>query len=65
MKSKNLREKNDEELLEMKKDLEMQLIKAKVQKGAKGKKPKRLNYKIFQEIRKNISRINTILRERR
>ena len=63
MKARELRKKSDEELKEIKKDLEMQLIKAKVQKGAKSKNPKKTNYGIFKELRKGVAQINTILRE--
>lgn len=65
MKIQELREKNDEELKEIKKNLEMQTIKARVEKGKVSKKHKKTNHKIFEEIRKNIARINTILRERK
>ena len=65
MKAENLRKFTNTELLEMRKDLEIELMKCKIQKGVKSKKPKRTNNQIFKELRKNIARINTILNERK
>lgn len=66
MKINILREKSNKELKEIKKELEMQRIKSLVEKGVKSKKgPRKTNHKIFQEIRRTIARINTILMERK
>ena len=57
MKIQELREKNDEELLEIKKELEKNLIKSNTIKY-KGKIP-------IRSTKRTIARINTILRERK
>ncbi|GAH14779.1 unnamed protein product [marine sediment metagenome] len=62
MKINDLRNLTAKELLDLKTDLNRQVMKAQVTKGQASKKvSKRYNYKIFKEIRKTIARINTIL----
>jgi len=58
IKSKELREKSKQELLKMKKDLKNHLVMAK---SPQKQKTKGFNIK---EEKKNIARINTILREK-
>jgi len=57
MKIKELREKSDEELIEIKKELNFNLMKSSTAKF-KGKIP-------IKSTKRNIARINTILRERK
>ncbi len=64
MKINDLRKLTAKELLDLKQDLKIQMMKSQVQKGQASKKGnKKTNYKIFKEIKKTIARINTILNE--
>jgi len=57
MKAQELREKSDEELEEIKKELKINLLKSNTAKF-KGKIP-------IKSTKRNIARINTIFRERK